>query len=242
LKQYKIHRYIGLLLFPALLISALTGFFRANHKWFWKEDYKKIKNTSYNYSLDKPIVSIDSVFAIVRVSASKAPDVVEIRLRKEIGRTFYDVRTKGNGSWLIDGSTGEILSPLSNELAVALANQYIKTPTAIKHVYVDDQYETRKGNKIRPVYIIEYADDLNTKIILDKHNGEIEEELDDNLAFGFWMVKLHDYDFWNSKRLLLSIVGIGLTLVGLSGLYLWFYKKYAKKKKHKKRSQIEKIN
>ncbi|HYG19663.1 MAG TPA: PepSY domain-containing protein, partial [Ohtaekwangia sp.] len=75
---------------------------------------------------------------------------------------------------------------------------------------------------------------LNTKILLDKYNGEIEEEIDNNLKFGFWMVKLHDYDFWNSKRVILSVVGAGLTVVGLTGFYLWLRKKDKKKKNRKK--------
>lgn len=94
-----------------------------------------------------------------------------------------------------------------------------------KSIYEDNNYKTRKEKKLRPVYIGEFADDLHTKIYVDKSNGEIEEEVDDNLQFGFWMVKWHDYDFWNAKRFNLSVVGIGLLILGFTGFYLWINKR-----------------
>jgi uncharacterized iron-regulated membrane protein len=238
--RYRIHLFIGLFFFPFLLISALTGFFRANHKWFWKEDYKKVKNFTYNHALEKPVVSVDSIFGISKAKLGEQAVLTEIRLRKEIGRLFYDIRSKGNSPLLIDAATGQIVSPLTPELAIALASQYVQAGAEVKKVYADDHYKTRKEKKPRPVYVIEYADELNTQILLDKQNGEIEEEIDANLKFGFWMVKLHDYDFWNSKRVILSIAGIGLTVVGLSGFYLWLRKKDKKiKKVNKKRRSSE---
>lgn len=233
LNRYRIHLFIGIFLFPFLLISSLTGFFRANYKWFWKEDYKKTKNSSYNYALDNPLVSIDSVFVITAAQYGDAM-LAEIRLRKEAGRLFYDVRGKGKKPILIDAKNGEVVSPISEGLAISLANQYVKAGTKVKSVYLDENYKTRKEKKPRPVYVVEYADALNTKILLDKNNGEIEEEIDDNLKFGFMMVKLHDYDFWNSKRIILNFVGLGLTLVGFTGFYIWLMKKEKKKKKKKK--------
>jgi uncharacterized iron-regulated membrane protein len=128
-------------------------------------------------------------------------------------------------------TTGKVMSPLPESLAITLAGQYVKPGTAVKRAYLDEHYRTRKEKKHRAVYVVEYADALNTVILLDKNNGEIEEEIDNNLKFGFWMVKLHDYDFWNSKRVLLSIVGLGLTIVGLTGFYLWLRKKDKKKRK-----------
>jgi hypothetical protein len=46
------------------------------------------------------------------------------------------------------------------------------------------------------------------------------------------MVKLHDYDFWNSKRVILSLVSIGIVSIGMTGLFVW-WKSYRKKRKIK---------
>jgi uncharacterized iron-regulated membrane protein len=233
MNRYRVHLVLGVFFLPFLLISALTGFFRANYKWFWKEDYKKVKNTSYTYALSKPGISLDSVFTVA-AAYYRDTSLTEIRLRSEAGRLFYDVRSKGKTPVLIDANTGKILSPITDTLAATLADQYVLPGMKAKSVYLDESYQTRKDHKPRPVYVVEYADALDTKILLDKYNGEIEEEIDNNLKFGFWMVKLHDYDFWNSKRVILSVVGGGLTIVGLTGFYLWLRKKDKKKKNRKK--------
>ena len=230
IKRSKIHRYVGLVLLPFLVISALTGVFRANHKWFWKEDYKKVKSTRHDYTLQTPAITLDSVLHIVRNEVGASVGISEVRFRREAGQLLYDVRLQAHHPLLIDAGNGKILSPISADLAVALASQYVKDDLEVANVRLDENYKSRKEHKPRPVYVVSYNDALNTQILLDKYNGEIEEEIDNNLKFGFWMVKLHDYDFWNSKRILLSIVGLGLTLVAVTGFYVWLKVRHKKKK------------
>lgn len=225
INRYKVHRVIGLIFLPFLIISVATGFFRANYQWFWKEDYKKFKNTSYEYKIHSPEISIDSVFVILKNTYGENIIVSEIKLKSEIGKAFYDVKIKNHIPVLIDADKGTILSPLSKELAKAIAGQYVNSELKFKTIHADDNYKTRKDKKIRPVYIAEYDDPLHTKIYIDKNNGEIEEEIDDNLEFVFWMARLHDYDFWNAKRFNLSFVGIGLFILGCTGFYLWLKKR-----------------
>lgn len=228
INRYKVHRVIGLIFLPFLIISVATGFFRANYQWFWKEDYKKFKNTSYEYKIHSPEISIDSVFVILKNNYGENITVSEIKLKSEIGKLFYDVKIKNHTPVLVDANKGEILSPISQELAKAIAGQYVKPELKFKTIYANDNYKTRKDKKTRPVYIAEYDDPLHTKIFIDKNNGEIEEETDDNLQFGFWMVKLHDYDFWEAKRFNLSFVAIGLFILSCTGFYLWLKKKKRK--------------
>lgn len=229
LNRYKAHRIVALVFVPFLLISVLTGFFRANYKWFWKEDYKKVKNSSFENIVSKPAVDVDSVFSILETKLQDEEKIAEVKLKSEIGRLFYDVRLKNKTAILIDADKGTILSPLSEELAKVFASQYVSEGMILKKFYADDNYLTRKEKKKRPVYVAEYDDPLNTVIYIDRNNGEIEEEADDNLRFGFWMVKLHDYDFWNAKRIILSLVGIGLFLVSITGIYVWIKNKRMKK-------------
>ncbi|MES2398286.1 MAG: PepSY domain-containing protein [Bacteroidota bacterium] len=234
INRYKVHQVIGLIFLPFLIISVLTGFFRANYKWFWKEDYKKIKNFSYEFKIKPPEIPIDSVFFILRNTYGENISVSEIKLKTEIGKLFYDVKIKNQASVLVDATKGNIVSPISPELAKTIAAQYVKPDLKFKIIYADNNYKTRKEKKIRPVYIIEYDDPLHTKIYIDKNNGEIEEETDDNLQFGFWIVKLHDYDFYGAKRFNLSFVGVGLFILGCTGFYLWLKKKKQKNKAIKK--------
>jgi hypothetical protein len=227
-----------MVLLPFLIISALTGFFRANHKWFWKEGYKKVKNQSYDYALSVPKVPLDSIFSLAGKQFADSITILDVSLRKEISRSFYEVRLKDKPPLLLDADNGKVLSPITPALAEKLATQYVAAGMPIKAIRRDDEYRTRKEKKLRPVYVIEFADNLNTQILLDVNTGAIEEEVDDNLRFGFWMVKLHDYDFWTLKRALLSFAGLGLTIVGFTGLYLWLRKNKTTQKKSRRR-QVE---
>ena len=161
---------------------------------------------------------------ILRNTYGENISVSEIKLKNEIGKLFYDVKIKNHLPVLVAADKGKIVSPISIELAKEIAGQYVKQELKFKTIYADDNYKTRKDKKKRPVFIAEYDDPLHTKIYIDKNNGEIEEETDDNLQFGFWMVKLHDYDFLGAKRFNLSFVGIGLFILGFTGLYLWLKK------------------
>lgn len=225
INRYTIHRLAGLIFLPFLIISTLTGFFRANYKWFWKENYKKYKNENYEYKIQPPEINNDHVFPILKKKYGENISVSEIKLKSEAGKLFYDVKINNHFPVLISAENGEIKSPLSEELAISIAGQYVKSGTKLKIIYPCDNYQTRKDKKLRPVYIAEYDDPLHTKIIIDKFNGEIEEEADDNLKIGFWIVKLHDYDFWEAKRFNLSFVGLGLFILGCTGFYLWMKKK-----------------
>lgn len=222
--RYRIHRVTGLLILPFLLLSALTGFFRANYKWFWKEDYKKVKNFSFDTHLRPPVITIDSLFKIIDLPVN------EIRLRKEAGHVFYEVSLEKGPAVLMDAQSGKIVSPVSRALATDLVKLYVKEGTPLSKLVLNKDYLTRKDKKKKEVYIASFNDALNTQIIIDYHTGEIVEEIDDNLKFGFLMVKLHDYDFWNLKRGILSFVGCGVTLIGVSGLYVWLRKKKKRKK------------
>lgn len=228
--RYTIHRKLGLFILPFLIISAVTGFFRANHKWYWKEDYKKVKNIDYQYNIPKPVVSIDSVMSVIN-QVNENLSIRKILLETEINRPFYIARLSSGNSLLIDANTANILSPIDTNLAIQFASQYVKKGTSFKAITLLDKYLTRKSKQITPVYRIDYNDELNTQIFIDKSTGEIVEEIDDNLSFGMWMVKLHDYDFWTLKRILLSISGLGLFFLGITGLYLLLRKKRKRKKK-----------
>jgi uncharacterized iron-regulated membrane protein len=220
MKQRMLHRLLGLVLVPLLLVSALTGFFRANYKWFWKENYKKIKNYSIERGLTAPTLTTDSILRLAKGAYGDTVAVLSLALKREGGVLVYDVRAKDRPPLLIDAMTAERLSPLSPELASAIAGQYVVQGTKLARIYTEEAYAGRKDKKIRAVYVAEYADPLHTAIYIDKHSGEIVEEADDNLRFGFWMVRLHEFDFWNTKRITLSVLGLGVVVLGVTGLYL----------------------
>lgn len=88
----------------------------------------------------------------------------------------------------------------------------------------------RKAKEPKPTYKIAFKNSVNSEIYLDAETGDIVEDYDDNRAFGIWVMRLHEYDFFNSKKGITTIVTVIMMLLALSGL--WIYKFKPKKIKH----------
>lgn len=216
-----IHRYLGVCLFIFIVISATTGFLRANYRWYWKEGYKQKKQVISNIPLTSPSLSIEQVFKIVNKKNDGTTEVEHIKLKGDFGRLLYEVKLKNDSKFLIDAQTGKPLSPLKEELVKKIASQYIKGKTEVQEITKLKQYIPRKEKEIRPVYKVSFNDRLHTEIFLDINTGEIVEELDDQRKMALWIIRLHDYNVFGLKRIFLSFVGIGLLLLTTSGFYLW---------------------
>src|SRR5688572_30409507 len=114
--KYRIHRTLAIIVVPVLLLSTLTGFLRANQKWFWEEGYKKKKQASSMTSMQE-LVS-PGVIAGKIDSVTKATHTFEeINIRSEGGTAYYLVTTSKKKKFLAHAVTGEIVSPISKELA-----------------------------------------------------------------------------------------------------------------------------
>lgn len=230
IKPNKLHLRIGMIFLPFLLLSTITGFFRANHEWFWKENYMKKKREIGSSAISIPILPIDHCMNLALTYAGKEDEIRQVILKTECGKLYYEIKFKKFHPILIDGMTGQVINGLTDSLALAFAYQYIATDLGLRSVTFLPTYIHRKEKKPKEVFDVSYQDDLHTEIYIDKYSGEIVEEVDDYRKIIFWMVKLHDYDFWNSKRVFLSLVSIGIISIGITGLYVW-WKSYKKKRK-----------
>jgi hypothetical protein len=82
-------------------------------------------------------------------------------------------------------------------------------------------YKPRKAKEAKPAYKVVFENSVHSEIYLDQMTGEILEEIDDNRKFGLFVMRLHDYDYFNSKREISSVAGISILLVALSGLWIY---------------------
>lgn len=226
--KYRIHRTIGIIVVPLILLSTATGVFRANQKWYWESGYKKKKQPS-DFSIDKELVSINSLTRKIDSISNKKNKYEKINIKPENENVYYELLTTSKEKYLAEAYTGEIVSPLSGKLASDFATQYVKEKPAIKSCQLLKEYIPRKSKEIRPAYKVEFDNSVHSEIYLDYYTGEIIEDMDDNRQFGMWIVRLHDYDFFYSKRLLTTVIGISIVLLSLSGL--WIYKVRLKKKR-----------
>lgn len=226
--KYRIHRTVAIIVVPLILISAITGFFRANHKWYWEDGYKKKKHQTH-FSIGKELFSISTLTQKIDSFSKKKNQFEKIIIKPENENLYYEIITESKEKYLVEAYTGRIISPLSQELAADFAVQYVREKPKVKSCELLQDYIPRKEKEIKSVYKVEFSNEVHSQIFLDYHTGEIIEDVDDNRQFGMWMVRLHDYDFFNSKRGITSMVGISVILLALSGL--WIYKARLYKKK-----------
>lgn len=227
--KHRIHRTIGIIIVPLLLISTATGVFRANQKWYWEEGYKK-KKEPVDFSINKESISLNTLNQKIDSVSKKKNKFQAINIRPENGNLYFELVTKSKDKYLVDAYSGIIVSPISAQMASDFAVQYVKDKPAVRSCELIKEYIPRKGKDIKPAYKICFDNAVHSEIYLDYFTGEILEDIDDNRQFGLWVVKLHDYDFFGSKRSIASIVGIAILLLSFSGLWIYRLRKKASAK------------
>ncbi len=218
--KYRIHRTLAIIVVPLLIVSTITGVFRANQKWYWEDGYKKKKHP-VAINIDKELVSLNKIRQNIDSVSGKKNAFAEINLKEEGGNNYYYLLSKSKQKYLVDASTGFIISPLNTELAGLFASQYIKEPAKIKSCDLLMDYVPRKGKEAKPAYKVEFDNQIHSQVFIDYYSGEISEDIDDNRQFGIWMIRLHEYDFLDSKRSISTLVGVCIMLVALSGLWIY---------------------
>lgn|GEM_PF-3290389 len=218
--KYKIHRTLAIIAVPLLLLSTTSGFLRANQKWFWEDGYKK-KKQPVRFAMEQNFAPLQDIVHQINFITGELNQFEEITLRSETGTPYYLLSTASKKKYLANALSGEIVSPISSELASQFAVQYIKERSGIKSCELLTSYKPRKAKEAKPAYKILFDNSVHSEIYLDQMTGEILEEIDDNRTFGLFVMRLHDYDYFNSKREISSVAGISVLLVALSGLWIY---------------------
>ena len=204
--KYRIHRTIAIIVVPLLVISTATGFFRANQKWYWEDGYKKKKHTS-DFSVSKELIPVYRLTQTIDSLSKKKNRYQAITIQSENEMLYYQFTTTSKEKYLAEAYTGKVVSPLNSQLASDFAVQYVKENPKVISCQLLMNYIARKGKERKPVYKIEFDNEVHSQIYLDYYTGEIIEDIDDNRKFGLWMIRLHEYDFFDFKRGISSAVG-----------------------------------
>lgn len=216
MKLRSFHRYWGLILSFFLLISAATGFLRANAKgWYWKDRQPKKEMTS----LSLPPVGIEEVFRICRED-SPGGKIFGVQLKKILDKPVYLVETDRQSQkyTLLDAVSGEILSPLGAGEVLEIARLFGDGNAQSRLIERLPSFKAWKSSPPRPVLRILFDDRSRTEVFVDEQTGEALAVLDRGRRFGLWVVKFHELDFPGMGRPALSFLGVSLMILAASGL------------------------
>jgi hypothetical protein len=224
--KYRLHRTIGMIVVPLILLSTITGVFRANQKWYWQNGYKKKKQPS-SILLKKDVTPLLIISQTIDSLSNKKNEYEKIILKNECAVLYYELTTTTKEKYLVEAQSGRIASPLKKELAEAFAVQYLASAADVKHCELLKEYRPRKSKEKCLCYKIEFNNALHSQLFLDYYTGEIIEDMDDTRKLGMWIVRLHDYDFFESKQTITTVVGAMILLLSFSGLWIYRFKRRA---------------
>lgn len=224
--KYKIHKTIAIIVVPLFIIATITGFFKANQKLYWEDGYKKKKQEA-SFKVQKDLYSIKAITQNIDSITKQKNKFEEIILRSDNDILYYKLSTK-KAKYLVDAISGNIVSPINETLAKDFAKQYVKDNKLIMSCELLKNYKGRKAKEAKPTYKVTFNNSVHSEIYLDVDTGDIIEDIDDNRTFGIWVMRLHEYDFFDSKKGITTIVCVAMMLLSFSGI--WIYKIRKKKK------------
>ena len=150
--------------------------------------------------------------------------VLEVRLGTVLGRPVYEVQSPAN-STLVDAVSGEVLSPISESMAMAIAQADRASETRVVNAdFLTEDPEVEYREKPLPAWRLDLDDTDNTHIYVDASTARITARRNDawrRFDF-FWMLHTMDYssrDDFNTPWLII-FASLGLFSV-LSGWTLW---------------------
>jgi uncharacterized membrane protein YkoI len=222
------HRWFGIGTLGFLLLSVSTGLLWADAKFlYWDDHYKEKVRPLGGPPVESATLPLDRVFSLAKAAVGGRVLIEQTTLRADFGRLFYEVKLAAEGvstMVLLDAMSGERLSPITQELASAIAAQYVLSPAAITGVEME-RYTPRKKKRAYDAVRVRFDDAGATEIVLDRQTGEILEDEGRWRKVHFAVMQLHQLNFLGFEKTLLNIPGVPLLFMGFSGLALWVFQR-----------------
>lgn len=153
------------------------------------------------------------------------PELRSFQLKRLLGKDVFEVRQQDQ-TLLVDAMSGELLSPLPRDAAVALAKSIYQGDARIREVSWVTQAPQEVAKRPVPMWAVDFDDRAGTTLYLSPQTGELLARRHHLWRiFDFlWMLHIMDYDARTdvNNTLLRAFSGAGLVFA-LSGAWLLFY-------------------
>ena len=213
-----IHKWIGLAVGIQVVLWMLSGLVMA------MLPIEEVRGEDH-IAAPKPVLLSDltGLLPVAEIVAGK--DAVTATLTTVAGEPVYELKGSEGASVLVDARSGEVLSPIGEDLArnVAVAD-FSGNAKPISAVLVTEEGGDYRGRL--PAWRVQFDDDDETRIYVAANDGRVSARRNGTwrLYDFFWMLHIMDYsnrENFNSPWMVAFAAG-GLA-VALSGLpLLWF--------------------
>ena len=213
----RVHLWVGLLLGVQFLLWMLSGVVMS---WF---HLSLVRGETAAFSPPPRELQV-STYASPGGVIVQVEGATSVELRSFLERAVYEVRG-ADGPVLFDASTGERLSPISEEVARKVAEQdFIGEGELQAIALMNDPPKEYRGSP--PVWRADFDDRLQTRLYISPDTGEVTARRNDiwRVYDFFWMLHIMDYgarkDFNNPLLRAASAVGFVFAVSGLFMLFL----------------------
>ncbi|MDH4054782.1 MAG: PepSY domain-containing protein [Gammaproteobacteria bacterium] len=215
----KTHKWFALVLGIQLFLWALSGFYMVAVNIDIIHGDMLVKNMELGAAKPEaarlPFKYIGDIY----------PDASSITLTTMMSRPVY--RVDGPDIRVVDANTGELLSPLGENLAADVASFHYSGEGSVQRVtLIESNPPTELQTRALPLWRVDFDDVWNSTFYIDPDSGEFTVRRHTLWrVFDFlWMLHVMDYEerenINNSVLRIFSVLG---TLMGLSGVWLLFY-------------------
>lgn len=220
----RFHRWLGVGATVFVLLSVITGLLWAYGPYlFWGSGYREKKHPDPIASYEAIKLTPGDAIRVAREQLGSTAVISTITLRSDLGKALYELTATVDGkerAALIDGNTGVAFSPLTPELATQIARQYVHGEPPLKAVTLLDQFKHRSGKIHESVYQVQFQAEKNPELFISAQSGQLIEDQDDSRRIHFWVMRLHQLNFFGFKKTLTIIPGTALLMLTFSGLWL----------------------
>ncbi|RUP77353.1 peptidase [Alteromonas sp. KS69] len=216
----RLHRFLMLLVGGQIFLWAMSGLYMV---WF---DIHYIHGD--HFVKGPPVLSSSSRLEIsFKDALSRFPEATSIILETLRGEPVYRLMHAGE-TVLISGLSGDIIEPLSDKRAAAIAISRLNQPYEVDSVTLlgENEEDSPVGQRGRPLWRVEFKGALAPTFYVSQDTGTVEYIRHAPWQVFDWLWRLHIMDYQEgedvSNTLLVSMTIIGL-LAALAGLLLLPY-------------------
>lgn len=170
------------------------------------------------------------------------PKAEEIELTLLMDRAVYRF-SENKQRFLLSADTGKLLSPISEDYAVAIAKQlYQKAEVTINHVsLISENPPFELSRRHLPVWRIDFDDFASPSFYISSRTGKLVTKRHTFWRVFDWMFSFHvmDYVEEDASNKLLLIFSILALMASLFGVVLTYFKIFSNRKKNKSKPKAK---
>ena len=216
----KIHKWLALIVGIQLLLWVLGGLVMS---WFPIETVRSEHNIREREAL--VITAENNLLSVEDVMASTGA-IYSLELKSILGIPAYQVDTAEGVTILIYANTGEVISPLNEELTLQIASADFAVEAGNISASMINEHNTEYRGPL-PAWRVVMGDVEDTRLYISPATGDVISRRNDTwrLYDFFWMLHIMDYENrTNFNNPLVIAASIAALIASISGIWLIFYR------------------